>query len=231
MLTNFVRFFKEATPLYCAALCALWLVAVSIRVYRKQHVFFAEWVAFAFSILVILAYLRTEGWYRYFFEAMILALIFVPASLRTIAGELEHHVSKIKLLWFVPLPLVLLGAVQLYQLNYSSWVADHYASTQTSILNSYFAAHPDTATTNSVLVYNAPEVVPFLPGSNYYQYFDINPTGNLAYGAQTLQLLAQNVPTEVITTPSMYQQHMSLFGGYSESGTVGGYLILRRAKS
>ncbi len=225
VLHNLPRFFTEVTPLYCATLVGAWLVAVGIRMYRTQQIQFAEWAAFAFSMLIILAYMRTEGWYRYFFEAMILGLIFLPLSLHTIAKELERHSARIQLGWLVPTIVVLLSMMQLYQLNYSSWVADHYASTQTSELEAYFASHVQQG---SVFVYNAPDIVPFLRTSNYYQYFDIEPTGALAYGKDTLSVLATGVPAEVFTTPAMYQQHMSLFTGYSKGDMVGGYIVLHR---
>ncbi len=228
VLQNLLRFLKEVTPLYMAALMGAWLVAVGIRVYRKQRMFLSEWVAFTFSILILLAYLRTEGWYRYFFEAMVLALIFLPASLGTLAVEWERHAPKLKVLWLVPLVVVLLGAMQLYQLNFSSWVADHYNSTQTAILEEYFAAHPEEGDTASVLVYNAPELVLFLHGNNYYQYADIDPAGILAYGRDTLQSLVHAVPDIVLTTPSMFDLHKELFNVYVQGGSIGGYEVLVR---
>ncbi|MDO8548114.1 MAG: glycosyltransferase family 39 protein [bacterium] len=220
---NFLRFFKEATPLYCGALMALWALATGIRVYRKEKVFLAEWAALAFSVLILLAYLRTAGWYRYFFEAMVLALIFAPYSLRVITREIEHRWQNLRLGIVVPVLLILLAALQFYQLNFSSWVAEHYGSTQTAMLEDYFSSFNVDV---GVLVYNAPEIVPFLQTKNYYQYVDIEPTGSLAYGKENISLLTKGVPVNVVVTASNYQQHKDLFEHYRKSGAIGGYLML-----
>lgn len=224
-LQNAWRFFTEATPLYCGGLIFIWLLAVVVRLYRKATISNAELVAFTFALLIMLAYLRTAGWYRYFFEAMLLALIFLPHSLRVIAERLEGYAPRLRLARFLPVPLLLFAAIQLYQLNFSSWVADHYNSTQSQVLENYFVSYTPQG---SVFVYNAPEIVPFLRTEDYYQYFDIEPTGALAYGKENLSLLAQKMPVEVIITPSMYEEHAELFQRYKQHDTVGSYLILER---
>lgn len=225
VLQNFVRFFKEATPLYCGALTALWALATGIRIYRKEKIFLAEWVALMFSLLILLAYLRTAGWYRYFFEAMVLALIFAPQNLRVIAREAEVLLPRMRVIALVPVVLILLGSMQFYQLNFSSWVADHYGSTQTAMLEQYFSGF---STSTSVLVYNAPELVPFLLTKNYYQYVDIDPAGSLAYGTENLALLAKGVPERVLVTLGDYQKHPDLFEQYRHSVAFGGYLVLQK---
>ncbi|MDO8548202.1 MAG: glycosyltransferase family 39 protein [bacterium] len=225
VLQNFVRFFTEATPLYCAALMGIWVLALGMRAYRKEKIILAELIAFVFSILILLAYLRTAGWYRYFFEAMALALIFAPSSLRTLTHEMQRYWPRMRVTALVPAVLILLGAVQLYQLNFSSWVADHYQSTQTAMLENYFSTF---STSTSVLVYNAPELVPFLQTKNYYQYVDIDPTQSLSYGTENLALLKEGVPTRVLVTAGDYQKHPELFGRYPQSTDFGGYLVLQK---
>jgi 4-amino-4-deoxy-L-arabinose transferase-like glycosyltransferase len=212
---NVVRFFTEATPLYAAGLFGVWMLSLVMRWYRKVSIPNAELVAFVFSLLILLAYLRTAGWYRYFFEAMLLALIFLPHSLRSIASKVS---------WLIPVLVGGLALMQLYQLNFSSWVADHYQSTQTQELESYFGSH----TLEGVLIFNAPEAVPFLRTDQYYQYFDIEPTGALAYGKENLTLLVQGVPSMVLLSPAEYEKQKKLFERYTKSDAVGGYFLLTR---
>lgn len=224
VLHNLQSFFTQSTPLYCAVLMGLWLLAVSIRVCRKETLSFAEGAALIFSILIWLSYLRTAGWYRYFFEAMVLALIFAPSSLRIIAGTVFKKISLSRYVPAVSIIFVLLGAIQVYQLNFDSWVAEHYASNQTKTFVAYFSQVPTT----SVLVYDAPEIVPFLHSKNYYQYIDLDPTQTLAYGKENLALLARGVPDQVIIPPHNYEQQKNLFTKYAQTDSVGSYLVLSR---
>jgi 4-amino-4-deoxy-L-arabinose transferase-like glycosyltransferase len=217
VLQNFFRFFGEATPLFAAGLFGIWMLALAVRLYRKASPSNAELVAFVFSLFILLAYLRTAGWYRYFFEAMVLSLIFLPPALRTLASSIRQP-------WLAPAVLSILAAFMFYQLNFSSWVADHYASTQTAEFEQYFGSHD----LQNVLVFNAPEVVPFLKTEEYYQYFDIEPTGALAYGKENLERLMQGVPSKVLVSPSEFMKHLNFFVRYKQSDMVGGLLLLSR---
>ncbi len=224
-LHNATKFFTESTPIYFAVLMVVWIVASVMRLCRKEKVSFAESIALVFSLLITLAYLRTAGWYRYFFEAMILALVFAPASLRVIAAGLLKKISLPGYVSVVSVLCVVLGCIQVYQLNFDSWVAEHYASDQTKTFVDYFAHFPITA---SVLVYDAPEIVPFLPSDNYYQYLDIEPTQKLAYGKENIPLLEQGVPEYVIIPPHNHEQQKNLFTKYVQTDSVGSYLVLTR---
>lgn len=224
ILQNLLRFFHEATPLYCAGLMALWAAACAVRLWRRERILFTELVAFVFSLLVLAAYVRTAGWYRYFFEAMTLALLFAPASLRVIAGATGEYAPRIKkYLVFAPLLLIVLALIQFYQLNYSSWVAEHYRSTTTAQLEHYFESQPKDA---SYFVYNAPEVVLFLPTAQYYQYIEATPT--LAYGQENFPLLVQGVPDRVIVSQTDYEKNAALFVRYTPGDAAGSYLVLKR---
>ncbi len=196
---------------------------MGIRIYRRKAIALAETSAFIFSVLILLAYLRTAGWYRYFFEAFLLALIFLPHSLRNIFEILQEHPRfPRRYSFFVAAAFCgLLSLVQFYQLNFSSWVADHYKSTATADLTRYFATYPPQ---KSTFVYNAPELVPFLPSRNYYQY--IEPTETTSYGKEQLSLLSQGVPDEVFVSPEAYDKNKSLFDAYVQRDTVGSYLLL-----
>lgn len=216
---NLVRFFKEATPLYAAALMGVWLVSIVMRLYRKEKVSIAEESAFAFSVLVMLAYLRTAGWYRYFFEALTMALVFAPISFSTTFSALRFKYSP----HVVVAVLCGLSSIQLYQLNFSSWVAEYYGSTRSSQVQAFFEQYPDD---RSIFIFNSPAAVVFLPHRNYYQY--MQPTQAIGYGDQTLDLLKQGVPDDVLISKDIYEQDPSLFIHYAQTATAGAYAILSR---
>ncbi len=212
VMKNLARFFTEATPLYCAVLMAAWLASLAVRKRRGTPVTLAEAAAFTFSILILLAYLRTAGWYRYFFEAMLLALIFLPAALRSIAPKY--------VLWGA---VALLTCVHLYELTISSWVAESYRSTTSAELKEYFAVQPQET---SYFIYNVPDVVPFLQTKNYYQYVESTPATTL--GSEYFERISQGDIDQVIIGRAAYVSHEDLFKRYSEGGTAGSYLVLKK---
>ncbi|MCE9643661.1 glycosyltransferase family 39 protein [Candidatus Parcubacteria bacterium] len=226
ILANALRFFTEATPLYCGAFILLWLVSVIVRIFRGERILIAEWAALSFSLLVLAAYLRTAGWYRYLFPALVLALLFAPHNLKVLYEELRRFLpvfsSSLGPVLITGMVLVV-GTLHLYQLNYSSWVAEHYRSTAAHELEAYFSEVPAGET---LFVYNVPEAVPFIRTESYYQY--IATTDTMVYGADTLELVKQGVPDRVIVTGADYAKHGELFIRYERVGNAGPYLSLAR---
>lgn len=219
---NLVRFFRESTPLYCGALMSVWLAALGVRVYTKEKISLAEQSAFVFSILVLLAYLRTAGWYRYFFETITLALIFAPIAFSTLARHAEKMLGN-KAVYAGTACLIALSCMQLYQLNFSSWVADHYASTTVAQTSSYFTNFPKE---KSIFVYNSPEAVTVLGTLNYYQY--MRPIESITYGEESLEALAKGIPDYVLIAPGNYEKNTNLFTQYTRDTEVGPYFLLKK---
>jgi 4-amino-4-deoxy-L-arabinose transferase-like glycosyltransferase len=228
VLQNLRRFFTEMTPIATAICVGLWMVSWYLRQKRNERVFFAEEVALVFSLLVLAAYLRTPGWYRYFFEASVTALVFFPSSLRVALSELKQRWTTV-----LPQPLVVRGVllvmilVQFYQLNTTSWVAAHYQSQNTSALEEFFSKIPPHAT---VFAFNTPQVIPFLTGDSYYQYIDINPTGSLAYGAENIPLLEAGVADIVVVGQGAILDSPQYFRAYDTTSplAVGRVVVLNR---
>jgi 4-amino-4-deoxy-L-arabinose transferase-like glycosyltransferase len=222
---NLLRFFNEATPLYCGALMSLWLASVCVRIYMKEKISLAEQSAFVFSMLVLLAYLRTAGWYRYFFQSITLALIFAPLSLMTLARYAERALGyKSAIYGYAAIACVgILFCMQLYQLNLSSWVADHYASTNVAQTSSFFTNFPKD---KSILVYNSPEAVNTIGTMNYYQY--MRPTDSITYGSEALDALKDTVPDYVLIAPGNYEKDKHLFTSYNKNAEAGPYLLLKK---
>ncbi|HYF10446.1 MAG TPA: glycosyltransferase family 39 protein [Candidatus Paceibacterota bacterium] len=226
ILGNALRFATEATPLYCAAFMLLWLAAFLLRLIRRERILLAEWTALAFSLLVLAAYLRTAGWYRYLFPALVLALLFAPSNLATILDALRRFRPSFGSLFSRALLIgacLGVGLLQLYQLNYSSWVAEHYESTAARELDAYFSM---VSPGETLFVYNVPEAVPFIRSESYYQY--IATTETMVYGAAGLAALREGIPDRVIVSASDYAREAPLFARYIPAGQLGSYLSLAR---
>lgn len=192
IFANVWRFFKETTPVYFFSAMLVWLGFYWFRARQNKPIKLAESVAISFSILVGLAYLKTPGWYRYFFPGHVLALLFLPAAFLNVVGCVSQRLPKGKLL--VSLSPIIFAAMiifQFYQVGFNSWVAGDYHSTRSKELGNYFKNFDKN---KSVFVYEAAETVTFLPNDNYYQFFHI--TGDRFLGDR--QPLLAGVPDEVI---------------------------------
>ena len=70
---NIFRFISESTPIHFVLLFAIF--ALAILVLRKRFFIGSAQIVFIFIILNLIFYVRTVGWYRYFFPAHILLII------------------------------------------------------------------------------------------------------------------------------------------------------------
>jgi len=226
ILANALRFFTEATPLYCGVFILLWLISVIIRLFRRDRILIAEWTALSFSLLVLAAYLRTAGWYRYLFPALVVALLFAPHNLRVLYESLRRRLpifsSSLGPVVITGVCLAV-GLLHFYQLNYSSWVAEHYRSTAARELDAYFSVLPAGET---LFIYNVPEAVPFVRTERYYQY--IATTESMVYGVEGLLALREGRPDRVIVSAADYAREEELFFLYVPAGQAGPYLSLAR---
>lgn len=76
---NLKRFFTESTPLHFALLWLTFLIVKAFRRFRPLTIF--EVIITTFITLNVVFYLKTVGWYRYFFPAHILAILLFPGAL------------------------------------------------------------------------------------------------------------------------------------------------------
>ncbi len=228
ILENISRFFTESTPLYALVLFMVWSLSLIIRWHQKEKISFIEIVAFSFSLLIFGAYLRTPGWYRYFFPAQVLSLLYFPAAMQIVLKKFLlfiHSSSAIKFpRWGGGAIVVLFVFVHLYQLGFSSWVAEHYESTRTSDLTAYFHTMPSSTL---FYLYDVPEAVIFLPNQNYFQY--IKPVnGTLQIGRETLDKLYAGVPDVVIVRPEDAEKEILQLSAYTTIRDIGGYRVLQK---
>jgi len=220
MFVNALRFFHESSPMYFLLLMAFWCSAVALRMYKRSRISVTEIVAFAFAILVWLAYLRTAGWYRYFFPAEVVALVFVPNALYVLSGYFKSRNIRDML----PLVIIaLLLIAQCYQLVFGSWVAVHNARRTTHDLQAYMATLPKNS---SFFVYNVPAAVIFLPNQNYYQYLVITPSK--ALGTSTVPVIANVTQYLVIGENDWGTASTSRFSSFMQVKDIDGTIFAQR---
>lgn len=224
MLENFLRVFSELSPFYTVFLFALWGISVIICEWKKNYrVSIMEKTAFIFCLAIFFFYLRTPGWYRYFFPAQIVILAFLPQALFFLESyffSARRQVLRFSILMF----LLGLAVFQAYQTGFNSFVASYYDSTRTKDLREYFRNwNPE----KSIFVYNAPEVVIFLPGETpYYQFLEIN-KGRAIGQAELDRVSHERIAHVVILSLDEGGKYPeALLGGYTVKDKVNRYLIL-----
>ncbi|MFA6006399.1 MAG: glycosyltransferase family 39 protein [Candidatus Paceibacterota bacterium] len=225
IVQNVRRFVTEYTPAYYMGTLIIWCAAIVTRYYAKKHIRSFELIALVYSILIFLAYLRTPGWYRYLFIALVLHLFFLPVNLTDIAQFISQKFEFSKSLARLIAVILLFGlvAINIKLLWRGSFVALSYNSHKSELLENYIASIPKKSL---FLIYNAPEIALFLPDSrNYYQYIH-NDGGDI--GSDSLLALKEGTPDIVAMHQESYSSTSPLFGKYSHVQLVGSYVFLKK---
>lgn len=183
MVQNLTRFVSELTPLFVLAAMAVWTIALALR---RTGIRVAEIAAFAFCLIIALAYLRTPGWYRYLFPATVVALLFLAPASMALYEWIAARYGIFRRFPLLPHFVLSIFAIALVtQLFTTSYVAGYFGSTRTEALESHVATLPKDAL---IYFYDVPEAAFFAPSETYYQY--INPNHEFGImGADTLSHL------------------------------------------
>src|SRR3989344_1692639 len=218
-LQNLKRFVTELTPLYTLILVTVWGVSLYLR---RKAAASVELAAFVYSVLILLSYLRMEGWYRYLFPATMVALAFLAPSTLALYGKCAEVLKMLRRFPWMPYVLITaLFVAQTFQLFTTSYVAAYFNGSRTHDLEAYVGGLPKDS---SVYFYNVLEAVPFAPSSNYYQYIKPHPTFGIL-GTETLPLIASGSVDYIVmtagVTPDVDMSHYELvrqFNRYSLFG-------------
>lgn len=220
VLENIRRLFTDIGPLYLVGVIGVWVCALWVRLHKEEKISAEEIIALVFSLFIIAAYTRTEGWYRYLFEAQVVSLLFFPNALLIVVRATTSLFNPRNMVILAVTALILLGA---YQVMFSSFVAESYNRDKTAFLESYFAAVPATT---SFFIYNVPEVAIFVRGTNYYQYID---AANWYIGKEQLTAIAEGEVDKIILGTDAYVNRAEdAFGLYKVSTTTHDYTILEK---
>jgi 4-amino-4-deoxy-L-arabinose transferase-like glycosyltransferase len=215
--SNFLRFFTESTP---AHLALLWAAAVfGIWQLRRKggNLRETEVILLAFIFLNILWYLKTPGWYRYFFPAHLLLLLMFPAFLPQAVGK---RIAILVLSALFILQAALLAVKINEPLYYSRETADFTEAVKKEV-------SPDS----SILFINSPSAAFLASNRKVYQYLQINP--KLFFGRNELvdlskqpyDYLAINSPAENVLIPDL---NNSLAVNYQKLLEIGHFSLYKK---
>lgn len=216
IIVNLKRFVTEAQPMYFASMFILWCISVFYRLYKKVKINIAEYISIIFALFVLLAYLRTIGYYRYFFLAQFVTILYLSNTILIFAkSNIQRKVSYVL--------IAILVSIQIYNTSFKSWVATHYNGTQTMQLSNAMSEIPENY---HILVYQAPEAVIFLKSNNYSQYLEVTKTITIGYNS--LKEIEGGTVPFIIINSEIYNKKLNSFSKYGVYRDAGAYLILKR---
>ncbi|MBI3114676.1 MAG: glycosyltransferase family 39 protein [Candidatus Harrisonbacteria bacterium] len=178
---NLKRFFTESTPAHLAVLFFASVAFLGWKIRRREPVRMAEIAAFVFALLTLAFYVRTEGWYRYFFPAHVTLFLFLAPAAREFVGI---FISRAE--WQKRLFVVLISAAVAIQIPPLITEARRVRSDLPDTIGAELQALRDN---RKVFFYNLPQIAARYPSGAFYQY--IRMSDNLIVGQENEQLLAQ----------------------------------------
>ena len=202
-ISNLKDFISHTRTLFAGAVFLFWSFILGYMYYTKKHIPLYESYLYIVSFFVLALYFRNPPYYRYFFIAEVLSLIFLAFNLfRVVENKLWlRNIARVF--------LMLLVVFQLGQLYSGSWVADGYKSTRTTTMESVISK---IAKEKEVFVYHAPEAVIFLQNFNSSQYF--SGTVSNEFGQGNLHFIKDRNDLLIITRKDLFLQEQDLFSGY-----------------
>jgi len=233
ILANLKGLVTGSTPLYVLGLYAVWTASLAFRLRKRndasERPSAAEACAWIFGVLILIAYLRTPGFYRYFFYANVAAIFAFPAALHTLLKNLfayapswnARNVSR-------DLATILcagLVAFQAYHMFTNAYISRTYKNTQLPQLERYFGTEFERW--RQPYVYDAPEITPFLPVNDYSQYIEVSGVEQYAVGLPLDEALAAK-PDSIILNEKRWNDERDTFSEYREIIQIEHYVVAER---
>lgn len=213
---NLYLFVSESQPIYFALALLIWVIASCKRIKNSFEISTSELIALSFSVLVFLAFFRTPGFYRYFFLAQFLSLVYLLPSL-------NYLFAPTRLLKYVVLGIVGLILFHTYQTSLNSWVADSYNGNRSVQISLHTK---NISKDKKILFYQVPEFIIFLRSNDYYQYIDI--TSLIKVGKVNKSLVSQGFFDQIFVNSSVHTQNPELFKFYTKIDEFDSYAILKK---
>lgn len=211
IFANLLRFVTETTPLHFLLLL---LVSGYGLWQTKRPRTLAEVTLLAFIGFTLLWYLKTPGWYRYFFPAHALLFFFAARGFTALPWKKSAY--------------VLLGTILCFQsyMLLSKWHDPLYDSHEVAdIATTLEAEYP-----RNTLVVNNPSLAFLLPSATTFQYLQINPS--LFFGRSSFTDLNGLPYTTVVINGSLgettLKEHEAvLLESYKVVHTIGHAVVYR----
>jgi hypothetical protein len=215
-IVNSLRFLKESKPIYAGILTLFWSVVIYFKIKRKETIKISELILWSFSLFIIFAYLRTAGYYRYFFLAQFIALVHLPSIL-------FYFYRNTSFKYFCFLIIFALIIIQSYSLAFTSWIAVYSNNTQSKELSAFMDQFSGK---DEIFIYQAPELVSFIKNENYSQYLDI--TSTIKVGSTSLQRIVDGTPAFIATNSNYVKKIQDINSKYESYKTIGKYQFLQK---
>lgn len=207
-MTNLKRFVTEATPIHFAF---LFIISSSFLGMFLKKVSTGEWVLYLYSVSIIISFLKSPGWYRYFFPAHLLMFILISSLMSLYEWS---NLRKKKL-------TALVIALVLFQGHYTiSHIDQMYYPPWRTVRDTILSFE------GTILFYNVPEGAFFSQKDDYYQVLTIRE--GLSYGEDNLEHLTGI--DMIITRDSdkdlgVIKNKASLF---KETAHIGNYYVFQK---
>ena len=223
---NLLRFFTESTPIHFTILVLILTISIIFRYKQKDKINGTEIIIYFFIFFTFISYLRTPGWYRYFFLAHIWLLFTFANSLNILLknkhfnkkrrGEEEERgvlISIIILLFFI------------------SFQGLHLLKTglscrESSVDNASIFANEWIKENDNLIFINTPELVARLNTTNYYQFLEINP--KIKFGVEYMEFSKQNMYNIIILRDNELNPLANNLQCYTIEKTIGSYKFYKK---
>ncbi|MFZ2522312.1 MAG: glycosyltransferase family 39 protein [Minisyncoccia bacterium] len=215
---NLLLFIGRPEPIYFLGTLLIWIVSYFYRIKKAVPINFSESLALMFSILIFLAFFRTPGYFRYFFLAQFISLVYLLPSLNSLFSHTK--LSKF-ILWGIGILIVF----HIYMTSFHSWVASHYRGTRSHDISILANEISDDG---KILFYQVPEFIIFLKNNNYHQFIDI--TALIKVGEENKALVENGYFDKIVINDSVYDKNDSMFKYYGRVGGLDHYIILKKNK-
>lgn len=190
MIPNLFKFISESTPIHFALLLGVFIfskIITKLRSFTRSEV-----VLLVFIFLNFFFFLKTAGWYRYFFPAHILLFILFPAALFRVAQKLTGKKSfKVYAPIIIVMTLFIAQSANLFAHIRDTLYFNPQPRQFSNIINEVVPAD------KNILVVNHPEIAFFLNSDRVWQYVKTSP--HLVNGAD---LFAQALYPQYVVSGS-----------------------------
>ncbi len=212
VISNLKRFVTESTPIHFLLLSvvSVWFFAGKLK--KREPIALAETAVVIFALLITTSYLRTAGWYRYFFPAHAVLFLFLAPGLMAFGNRFNSHVGRFGRTLLIA-SFVLVVCIQLVPLKQETLRScDSDAPTD---VEPFMNALPKTS---ALFFYNLPQVAARYSGKNFYQYMKMSEA--LVWGKENEALLqkgafdylfvAHNISEEIGRIPACFHFEKSI---------------------
>ncbi len=207
ILSNLRRFVTETTPAHFLILFAIgfWFLFRKFR--KKEIISVAELTVFFFAIGIIIFYVRTAGWYRYFFPGHAMLFLFLAPGLATMVRSILGSFGDIhQKVFFLVLPVLIVG-IQFVPLQQEALRCSIDPATELEPYSNSLIP------SEKVFFYNVPHLAARFTRNDFYQYvwfsdhFIVGKENEtlLAQGFFSTVFVPQNAKMEIKKIPQCYK--------------------------